>query len=136
MDAEENQKQVSSAPTALGNRKLRDSHIPTAATKQWKSGNQKQVSHFPTTYDLPWMTKFRRRPGGGASLLLQAHCSIRICCEPERELVPSCWKVISATQRFRVDLRILGAVVRRVRVSRRGLAAGGSRPAVAGLSVG
>jgi len=50
-------------------------------------------------------------------------------CEPEREHVPSCWKVISATQRFRVDLRILGAVVRRVRVSRRGLAAGGSRPA-------
>ena len=41
--------------------------------------------------------------------------------EPEREVVPSCWKVISATQRFRVDLRILGAVVRRVRGSRRGM---------------
>ena len=58
---------------------LRDSHIPTAATKQWKVENQKQVSHFP----LPWFLLFKpnseRRPGGGASLLLQAHCSIRKC---------------------------------------------------------
>src|SRR5271157_3332238 len=49
--------------------------------------NQKQVSHFPTAHDLPLMTKFRRRPGGGASLLLQAHCSIRICHGP---LSPYC----------------------------------------------
>src|SRR5450755_659281 len=38
----------SSAPTALGNRKQRDSHIPTAAARRGKVENQKQVSHFPT----------------------------------------------------------------------------------------
>src|ERR1039458_10248259 len=39
-----------SAPTALGNRKLRDSHIPTAATKQWKSGKPK--TGFPLSHCL------------------------------------------------------------------------------------
>ena len=38
----------STAPTALGNRKRRDSHIPPAATKQWKSGKPKsRLSTFP-----------------------------------------------------------------------------------------
>ena len=36
-----------SAPTALGNRKQRDSHIPTAATRRGKVENEKHVSHFP-----------------------------------------------------------------------------------------
>jgi transposase InsO family protein len=35
------------APTALGNRKGRDSHIPTAATRSGKVENEKHVSHFP-----------------------------------------------------------------------------------------
>ncbi len=35
------------APTALGNRQLRDSHIPTAATRRGKVENEKHVSHFP-----------------------------------------------------------------------------------------
>src|SRR5687767_7925304 len=38
----------STAPTALGNRKQRDSHIPTAATKQWKSGKPK--AGFPLSH--------------------------------------------------------------------------------------
>jgi len=42
----------SSLPTALGNR-CRDSHIPTAATKPWKSGKPKSwASHFPTARRL------------------------------------------------------------------------------------
>ena len=36
-----------SAPTALGNRKQRDSHIPTAAMRRGKVENEKHVSHFP-----------------------------------------------------------------------------------------
>jgi hypothetical protein len=39
---------------------LRDSHIPTAATKHGKVENQKQVSHFPTAYCFPFTTKFRK----------------------------------------------------------------------------
>jgi hypothetical protein len=38
------------ASTVLGNRKSRDSHIPTAAARRGKVENQKQVSHFPTRY--------------------------------------------------------------------------------------
>src|ERR1035438_5728584 len=38
----------SSAPTALGNRTQRDSHISTAPARRGKVENQKQVSHFPT----------------------------------------------------------------------------------------
>lgn len=55
MDAEENQKQVSSAPTALGNRQGGDSHIPTAATRPWTSGKPKTgfpLSHS-TVFDIP-----------------------------------------------------------------------------------
>jgi hypothetical protein len=37
-----------SLPTALGNRKKRDFHIPTAPARRGKVENQKQVSHFPT----------------------------------------------------------------------------------------
>src|ERR1700738_3742957 len=36
-----------SFPTALGNRKRRDSHIPTAPARRGKVENQTQVSHFP-----------------------------------------------------------------------------------------
>jgi hypothetical protein len=34
-------------PTAFGNRKQRDSHIPTAATRSGKVENENHVSHFP-----------------------------------------------------------------------------------------
>ena len=47
MDAVENQGRFPTAPTALGNRKLRDSHIPTAATRSGKVENETHVSHFP-----------------------------------------------------------------------------------------
>jgi len=33
---------------------------PTAATKQWKVENQKQVSHFPTAYGFPCTANFRK----------------------------------------------------------------------------
>jgi len=81
MDAEENQKQFPSAPTALGNRKLRDSHIPTAATKQWKSGKPK--AGFPLSHCLRFAfdDQFRKEAGGGASLLLQAHCRLEYALE-------------------------------------------------------
>src|SRR4029453_4400374 len=35
------------APTALGNRKQRNSHIPTAATTRGKVETERHVSHFP-----------------------------------------------------------------------------------------
>src|SRR5580765_2380125 len=79
MDAEENQQQVSHGAHSPW-KSLRDSHIPTAATSNGKVENQKQVSHFPTAYGS-CLTKTERRPGCGASLLLQAHRSIRKCLE-------------------------------------------------------
>ena len=81
MDAEENQQQVSHGAHSPW-KSLRDSHIPTAATSNGKVENQKQVSHFPTAYGS-CLTKTERRPGCGASLLLQAHRSIRKCLCPD-----------------------------------------------------
>src|ERR1035441_5555407 len=72
-------------PTALGNR-WRDSHIPTAATRRamekWKAQKRAfPLSHGTTGYGS-LNSKSKRRPGGGASLPLQAHRSIRKCCRP------------------------------------------------------
>ena len=58
---------------------LRDSHIPTAATKQWKSGKPKTGFPLSTATGCLFRPNSERRPGGGASLLLQAHCSVRKC---------------------------------------------------------
>jgi hypothetical protein len=46
-DAEENQTQVSLSAHSPW-KSLRDSHIPTAATKQWKSGKPK--TGFPLSH--------------------------------------------------------------------------------------
>jgi hypothetical protein len=46
MDAEENQTQVSHGAHSPW-KSLRDSHIPTAATRRGKVENEKHVSHFP-----------------------------------------------------------------------------------------
>jgi len=71
-----------SAPTALGNR-WRDSHIPTAATSQWKNGKPKAgfpLSHCPPAPYPIEITNSKRRPGGGSlRSRLQAHSSIRKC---------------------------------------------------------
>src|SRR5436190_18024313 len=67
MDAEENPKRFPSAPTALGNRKLRDSHIPTAATKQWKSGKPK--AGFPLSHCLRFSLYSQIQKGGLAAEL-------------------------------------------------------------------
>src|ERR1035438_9027154 len=69
-------------PTALGNR-WRDSHIPTAAKRRamekWKAQKRAfPLSHGTTGYGS-LNSKSKRRPGGGASLPLQAHRSIRKC---------------------------------------------------------
>jgi hypothetical protein len=56
-----------SAPTALGNRKLRDSHIPTAATKQWKSGKPK--AGFPLSHCLRFAFDDQIQKGGPAAEL-------------------------------------------------------------------
>jgi len=87
MDAEENQQQVSHGAHSPW-KSLRDSHIPTAATSNGKVENQKQVSHFPTAYGS-CLTKTERRPGCGASLLLQAHRSIRKCYSGHRAVYES-----------------------------------------------
>ena len=39
--------------------------------------NQKQVSHFPTAYDLPWMTKFRKE-GLAAELRSFSRLTVRL----------------------------------------------------------
>src|SRR5712691_11375811 len=68
------------ASTVRGNRKSRDSHIPTAAARRGKVENQKQVSHFPTCC-FSSQNKSERRPGGGSlRSRLQAHSWIRKCC--------------------------------------------------------
>src|ERR1019366_6030998 len=56
-----------SAPTALGNRKLRDPHIPTAATKQWKSGKPK--TGFPLSHCLRFAFYDQIQKGGLAAEL-------------------------------------------------------------------
>jgi hypothetical protein len=56
-----------SAPTALGNRKLRDSHISTAATKQWKSGKPK--AGFPLSHCLRFAFYHQVQKGGLAAEL-------------------------------------------------------------------
>src|SRR5713226_6891598 len=69
------------ASTVLGNRKSRDSHIPTAAARRGKVENQKQVSHFPTCCFSSPQNESERRPGGGSlRSRLQAHSWIRKCC--------------------------------------------------------
>src|SRR5438477_12449136 len=74
------------ASTVLGNRKSRDSHIPTAAARRGKVENQKQVSHFPTCYFFFPQNESERRPGSGSlRSRLQAHSSIRKCSARRRE---------------------------------------------------
>ncbi len=71
-----------SLPTALGNRKRRDFHIPTAPARRGKVENQKQVFHFPTCCFSVSKPNPERRPGGGSlrsRSRLQAHSSIRKC---------------------------------------------------------
>src|SRR5260370_9702142 len=71
------------ASTVLGNRKSRDSHIPTAAARHGKGENQKQVSHFPTCCFFLPQNESERRPGGGSlRSRLQAHSWIRKCSAP------------------------------------------------------
>src|SRR5436190_6925636 len=78
MDAEENQKQVfprRPQPLEIAAR-FPHSHRRDEAVEV---ENQKQV--FPLSTATGWLFRpnSERRPGGGASLLLQAHCSIRKC---------------------------------------------------------
>src|SRR5437899_4637112 len=78
MDAEENQKQVfprRPQPLEIAAR-CPHSHRRDEAVEV---ENQKQV--FPLSTATGWLFRpnSERRPGGGASLLLQAHCSIRKC---------------------------------------------------------
>jgi len=65
MDVEENQVQVSLNAHSPW-KSLRDSHIPTVATKQWKVENRKQVSHFPLPC-FPWFQQIQK--GGLAAEL-------------------------------------------------------------------
>ena len=81
MDAEENQKQVfprRPQPLEIAAR-FPHSHRRDEAVEV---ENQKQV--FPLSTATGWLFRpnSERRPGGGASLLLQAHCSIRKCFYP------------------------------------------------------
>src|SRR5213080_2465961 len=106
MDAEENQKQVfprRPQPLEIAAR-FPHSHRRDEAVEV---ENQKQV--FPLSTATGWLFRpnSERRPGGGASLLLQAHCSIRKCC---RRWVPMGTKVPA-----RVPARVPVEVTRRGR---------------------
>src|SRR5437867_6414919 len=84
MDAEENQKQVfprRPQPLEIAAR-FPHSHRRDEAVEV---ENQKQV--FPLSTATGWLFRpnSERRPGGGASLLLQAHCSIRKCLASDSE---------------------------------------------------
>src|ERR1019366_9533645 len=52
-------------------------HRRDEAMEKWKTKNRFSTFPLPTICLL--LPNSERRPGGGASLLLQAHCSIRIC---------------------------------------------------------
>src|SRR6266576_193445 len=83
MDAEENQKQVfprRPQPLEIAAR-FPHSHRRDEAVEV---ENQKQV--FPLSTATGWLFRpnSERRPGGGASLLLQAHCSIRKCSDKKK----------------------------------------------------
>ncbi len=67
MDVEENQMQVSLNAHSPW-KSLRDSHISTAATKQWNVENRKQVSHFP----LPCFPRFQQIQKGGLAAELRS----------------------------------------------------------------
>src|SRR5436190_20272546 len=79
-----------SASTALGNRKRRDSHIPTAPTtkpvEKWKS--KSRISTFPPARFPLSQTNDKtkeRRPGGGSlRSRLQAHSSMRKCSDKNK----------------------------------------------------
>jgi len=58
MDVEKNQMQVSLNAHSPW-KSLRDSHIPTVATKQWNVENRKQVSHFPLPC-FPWFDQIQK----------------------------------------------------------------------------
>src|SRR5438094_8819860 len=82
MNDEENQKQVfprRPQPLEIAAR-FPHSHRRDEAVEV---ENQKQV--FPLSTATGWLFRpnSERRPGGGASLLLQAHCSIRKCSRQE-----------------------------------------------------
>src|ERR1039457_7434922 len=80
MDAEENQKQVSlraHSPWKSQTARFPHSHRRDEAMEKWKTKNRFSTFPLPTICLL--LPNSERRPGGGASLLLQAHCSIRIC---------------------------------------------------------
>ena len=81
MDAEENQKQVSlraHSPWKSQTARFPHFHRRDEAMEKWKTKNRFSTFPLPTICLL--LPNSERRPGGGASLLLQAHCSIRICC--------------------------------------------------------
>src|SRR5437763_16111917 len=78
MDGEENHKQVfprRPQPLEIAAR-FPHSHRRDEAVEV---ENQKQVFPLPTATGWLFRPNSERRPGGGASLLLQAHCSIRKC---------------------------------------------------------
>ena len=70
MDAEENQKQVSLRAHSPW-KSLRDSHIPTAATKPWKSGKPKPG--FPLSHSTSSLSQIQ--PKGGLAAVRSAPAS-------------------------------------------------------------
>src|SRR5438876_11738074 len=103
MDAEENQKQVfprRPQPLEIAAR-FPHSHRHDEAVEV---ENQKQV--FPLSTATGWLFRpnSERRPGGGASLLLQAHCSIRKCCLIERIAEADIVINILSSTRFTVNV--------------------------------
>jgi hypothetical protein len=64
--------------------------FPPLRRSNGKVENQKQVSHFPTAYDLPWMTKFRKE-GLAAELRSFSRLTVRLEYAPHRFAVAKIW---------------------------------------------
>jgi len=99
-----------SAPTVLGNRKRRDSHIPTAP-KRGTVENEKHVSHCSAGCFYTLQTESERRPGGGSlRSRLQAHSSMRKCCTAEHSDGSEGAEAESATG-FKKEIRLAGPLI-------------------------
>ena len=100
-----------SAPTALGNRRA-DFHIPTAATKQWKSGKPKPGFPLsPCNVSLIERTKTKTKKGGlAAELRSSSRLTVRLeyATVAVRLGVEMCFRTATVRERLLLSLPLVG----------------------------
>jgi DMSO/TMAO reductase YedYZ molybdopterin-dependent catalytic subunit len=128
MDAEENQKQVSlraHSPWKSHTARFPHSHRRGEAMEKWKT--KSRFSTFPLPCDSLFRPNSERRPGGGASLLPQAHCLIRKCF---LGALPSGAILVAEDARAKSDSRVPG----HIQLTRRSFTQLGSAAAAAWIA--